>query len=118
MLSALPLSRYNLNLNRSEFRIGIYFRYGWEPTNLLLTCACGKIFDLNHEIHCAKGRYADMRHDEIRDAFAKRMSEVCYDVEIESKIQSLQGESFVNSSTTIDGDARLSKIKLIIGLKV
>ena len=35
------------------------------------------------------------------------MSEVCFGVEIEPKLQSLQGESFVNNSTTTDEDARL-----------
>ena len=48
-----------------------------------------------------------MRHDEIRDTFANLMSKICYDVEIEPKRQSLQGESFVNNSTTTDKDARL-----------
>ena len=48
-----------------------------------------------------------MRHDEIRDTFANLMSEVCYDVEIEPKLQSLQGESFVNNSTKTDESARL-----------
>ena len=32
-LNTLPLSRYNFNLNKSEFRDGIYLRSGWEPTN-------------------------------------------------------------------------------------
>ena len=31
-INALPLSRYNFNLNKSEFRDGIYLRYEWEPT--------------------------------------------------------------------------------------
>ena len=35
------------------------------------------------------------------------MSEFCFDVEIEPKLQPLQGERFVNSSTTTDEDARL-----------
>ena len=39
-----------------------------------------------------------MRHDEIIDTFANLMSEVCYDVEIEPKLKSWQGESFVNNS--------------------
>ena len=47
-----------------------------------------------------------MRDNEIRDTFANLMSEVCFDVEIEPKLQSLQGESFVNNSTTTDEDAR------------
>ena len=48
-----------------------------------------------------------MRHDEIRDTFATLMSKVCFDVEIEPKLQSFQGESFVNISTTTDEYARL-----------
>ena len=48
-----------------------------------------------------------MRHNEIRDTFANLISEVCFDAEIEPKLQSLQGESFVNNSTTTDEDARL-----------
>ena len=48
-----------------------------------------------------------MRHNEIRDTFATLISKVCFDVEIEPKLQSLQGESFVNNSTTIVEDARV-----------
>ena len=35
------------------------------------------------------------------------MNEVCHDVEIEPKPQPLQGESFVNNSTTTEDEARL-----------
>ena len=103
-LNALPLSKYNFNLNKSEFRDGIYLRYGCEPTNIPLTFGC---YDLTHALNCAKGGYTHMRHNKIRDTFATFMSEVCFDVEIEPKLQSLQGESFVNNSTTTDEDARL-----------
>ena len=48
-----------------------------------------------------------MMHNEIRDTFANLMSEIWFDVEIEPKLQSLQGESSVNNSTTTDEDARL-----------
>ena len=48
-----------------------------------------------------------MKHNEIRDRFANLMGEVCFDAEIEPKIQSLQGKSFVNNSTTTDEDAQL-----------
>ena len=37
------------------------------------------------------------------------MSEVCYGVEIEPKLQPLQGDRVVNNSTTTDEDARLKK---------
>ena len=91
----------------SEFRDGIYLKYEWEPTNIPLTPACGQSFERTHALHCAKGGYAHMRHDEIKDTLANLMSEVCYDVEIEPKLQSLQGESFINNSTTSGEDARL-----------
>ena len=46
------------------------------------------------------------------------MSEVCDDVEIEPKLQSLQSESFVNNSTTTDEDARLNvKANDLLGSK-
>ena len=48
-----------------------------------------------------------MRHNEIRDTVVTLMSKVCFDVEIEPKLQSLQGESFINCSTPTDEDARL-----------
>ena len=70
-------------------------------------CACGANFNLTHALHCAKGGYTHIRHNEIRDTFANLMNEVCHDVEIEPKLQPLQGESFVNNSTTTEDEARL-----------
>ena len=75
-LNALPLSRYNFKLNKSEFRDGIYLGYGWEPTKTPLTCACGANFNLTHALHCAKGGYAHIRLNKIRDTFANLMNEV------------------------------------------
>ena len=43
-LNALPLSRYNFNLNKSEFRDGFYLRYGWEPSKTPLTLCQSVIF--------------------------------------------------------------------------
>ena len=106
-LNALPLNGYNFNLNKSEFRDGIYLRYGWEPTKTPLTCACGAYFNLTHALHCAKGGYTHIRHNGIRDTFANLTNEVCHDVEIEPKLQPLQGEIFVNNSTTTEDEAQL-----------
>ena len=106
-LNALPMSRYNSKLKKSEFRDGIYLRYGWEPTKTPLTCACGADFNLTHALDCAKGGYTHIRHNEIRDTFANLNNEVCHDVEIEPKLQPLQGESFVNNLTTTEDEVRL-----------
>ena len=86
-----------------EFRDGIYLRYGWELTKTPLLCACGANFNLTHALHCAKCGYTHIRHNAIRDTFANLMNEVCHDVEFETKLQPLQGESFVNNSTTTEG---------------
>ena len=48
-----------------------------------------------------------MRHDEIRDTFAAIMKDVCFDVEIEPKLQPLEGDSFVHTTTTTEDDTRL-----------
>ena len=48
-----------------------------------------------------------MRHDEIRDTFAKIMKDVCFDVEVEPKLQRLEGESFEYKSTCTEDEARL-----------
>ena len=48
-----------------------------------------------------------MRHNEIRDTFAKLMDDICYDVELEPKLQPLEGESFANRTTTTEDHARL-----------
>ena len=46
-----------------------------------------------------------MRHNELRDTFAFVMKEFCYDVEIEPKLQPLEGESFVHKTTTTEDEA-------------
>ena len=43
---------------------------------------CGKEFSLTHALHCAKGGYSHLRHNEIRDVFANLMDDVCHDVQI------------------------------------
>ena len=76
-LNALPLSKHGFDLTKTEFRDGIALRYNWEAKN------------------------------EIRDVFANLMDDVCHDVQIEPKLQSLDGEIFSSNSTTTDDDARL-----------
>ena len=56
-LNVFSLNGSNFNLNKSEFRDGIYLRYGWEPTKTPLTCVCGANFNVTHALHCAKGGY-------------------------------------------------------------
>ena len=98
----LPPKRYNF-----VFRDILAQRYGWEPLKIPTICPCGDTFSLVHSLQCNKGAYTQMRHDEIRDTFVTIMREVCFDVEIEPKLQPLEGESFVHKTTTTEDDARL-----------
>ena len=106
-LAALPLQRYGFTLTKAEFKDGLALRYGWQPKNLPPVCPCGEPFTVAHSLHCAKGGYTHIRHNEIRDTFANIMKKVCYDVELEPKLQPLEGESFDKKTTTTDDEARL-----------
>ena len=106
-LNALPLKKYHFDLTKSEFRDGIALRYGWEPVKLPSNFACNEPFTVSHALHCPKGGYTHIRHNDIRDSFANLLNEVCDDVEIEPCLQTLQGEALANRTTTTDDDARL-----------
>ena len=54
-----------------------------------------------------KNGYTHMRHNGIRDTFANLMRNVCSDIELEPKLQPLEGESFDNRTTTTKDKARL-----------
>ena len=56
---------------------------------------------------CSKGGFPTIRHNEVRDLTADLLTEVCYDVEVEPKLQELTGEHMhLRSANTEDG-ARL-----------
>ena len=93
--------------SRRQFRDGIALRYTWEAKNTPAICPCGKDFSLTHALHCAKGGYTHLRHNEIRDVFANLMDDVCHDVQIEPKLQTLDGKICSSNCTTTDDDARL-----------
>ena len=88
-LNKLPLSKHGFDLTKNECRDGIALRYTWEAKNTPSTCPCGKDFSPTHALNCAKGGYTHLRQNEIREVFANLMDEVCHDVQIEPKLQSL-----------------------------
>ena len=53
-----------------------------------------------------KGGYTHIRLNDTRDSIATHLNYNCDDVEIETVLQALLGETFSNKSTT-EGDARL-----------
>ena len=106
-LNALPLKKYGFNMNKSKFRDGLCLRYQWDLERTPKQCACGEKWTIAHSLHCLKGRYTHLRHNEIRDCFGELLNQVCHDVEIEPKLLPLQGESFASNSVTKDDEARL-----------
>ena len=89
------------------FRDGIALCFTWEEKNTPAIYTCGKKFSLTYALHWAEGGYTHLRHNEIRDVFANLLDDVCHDVQIEPKLQSLDGEIFSSNSSTTDDYAQL-----------
>ena len=105
-LSALPLARHHLNLNKGEFRDACALRYNKHLSGLPSVCVCGQTFNVTHAMNCKRGGFISARHDNIRDFEAKLLSQVCKDVETEPPLQTLSNEHLPRSANT-SADARL-----------
>ena len=55
-------------------------------------CSCGKAYDVDHALSCAKGGFSHLLLDHVRDLFSKTMSEVHKDVATELALMSLTRE--------------------------
>ena len=75
-LNALPLSKHGFDLTTTEFRDGIALRYTSEATDIPALCPHGIEVSLTHALHCARGGYSRLRHNEIRDVFADLIDDV------------------------------------------
>ena len=71
-LSMLPSTKFSFSFNKSENKDGLHLRYGWEPPNNPHT------YPSLQSLHCPKGVYPHLRHNEIRDTFATLLREVCH----------------------------------------
>ena len=76
-LNGLPLTNYGFNLEKSDLQDGLHLRYGNEPRKLLKTCQCGRDFTISYALHCPKGGYTQLRHNEIRNTFTLCMDDLC-----------------------------------------
>lgn len=92
-LTTLPLKEEHFVLNKQEFFDAIYMRYGWQMKRLPLKCACQANFTIEHALSCHLGGYIIQRHNNIRDALANMMREVCHDVKVEPALIEATGES-------------------------
>ena len=106
-LTALPLVSHGFDPTRREFYDALCLRYGWEPSKMPTTCACGQRFSLEHALTCRRGGYIAMRHDEVRDLFAALLSETCHNVATEPELQPLNGTPLHTRGANSTDGARL-----------
>ena len=60
-----------------------------------------------HAMNCKRGRFATIRHNDLRDLTANLLNNVCNDVEIEPKLLPFAGENFSNKTANTQTEARL-----------
>ena len=77
-----------------------------KTSNLPTSCPCGSKFDIQHSMRCKKGGFIYIRHNDLRDLTANRMSEVCKDTEIKPKLMSLSGEELQGKTSNNSNEAR------------
>ena len=101
-LSCLPLKSLGYCLNKQEFKDAVHLRYGWAVENIPKFCSCGKLSDIDHLMICPLGGYTHLRHNALRDTFAKLLSIFCKDVQTEPALLPTAADL---SAGTITGDA-------------
>ena len=106
-LSTLPIAEHRFALHKSAFQDALCLRYGWHPSNLPTQCSCGKHFSVEHALSCSNGGFPFIRHNELRDITAERMSEVCHNVGIEPHLQPVTDERLLHCTANREDGAWL-----------
>ena len=106
-LTALPLNEHGFTLHKSAFHDALALRYGWVPAHLPNKCACGKNFNVEHALSCAKGGFPTLRHNEIRDITASLLTEVCTEVCVEPELQPVSPGQLNGASANGQDGSRL-----------
>ena len=70
-LAALPIESHGFSLHKGAFRDALCLRYGRQPILLPTTCACGKLFTVDHVLNCPTGGFPIVCHNEIQDLTAE-----------------------------------------------
>ena len=106
-LTMLPITKHGFELSKQQFWDSVRLRYGSEIANLPIFCPCGSKFDIQHSINCKKGGFVRIRQNHLRDLFARIVSEVCKDTEIEPKLLPLPGYELHGRTTNGSNEERL-----------
>ena len=105
-LTVILIDEMGFILNKGAFREALNLRYDWEIADKPSICVCGDVFNVDHAMVCRRGGFIIQCHNEQRDLEADMLNMVCNDVEIESILQELTGESLPSGAKRAP-DARL-----------
>ena len=105
-LTVSPIRDMNFDLNKSEFRDAVKFRYVWEVPGTPSVCVCGDYFNVDHAMICKRGGFVSQRHNELRDLETEMLCIMCSGVEIEPVLQDMTGEELNRGANTAP-DAQL-----------
>ena len=106
-LNALLLVEHGLTLHKGAFHNPLSLRYGWTPSEMPSMCTCGSKFSVEHALSCAKSAFHSMRHNEIRNAMATLLTEVCHNVCIEPGLQPVTNKVLMGASTNLQDRVQL-----------
>ena len=106
-LTTLPIEEFGFVLHKGAFHDAVALRYGWTPSRLPSSCACGSRMTVEHALSCPKGGFPSLRHNDIRDITANLLTEVCSDVRVEPELQPLSGEVLEHRTAIREDGARL-----------
>ncbi len=106
-LTSLPIEEFGFSLHKGAFVDALSLRYGWPPPGTPTHCVCGENFSVHHVLSCPRGGFPSIRHNEIRDATANLLTEVCHDVMVEPDLQPLTGETMSHRTSNSNEGARL-----------
>ena len=101
-LTVLPWQEHGFSLHKAAFHDAVALRYGWDPARLPQHCSCGTRFSIDLLFSCPKGGFITIRHNEIHDLTANLLTEVCYEVQVEPRLQPIFGEQFQQASLNIE----------------
>ena len=101
--TTLPLKKHGFCLSREAFWHALCLRCNWPLKDVPSHCACGKTFSVEHCLSFPTPGFPAIRHNEVRDITAERLTKVCSNVEVEPLLEHLFGK-FLALRTSITGD--------------
>ena len=100
-LTTLSIKEEGYTINKQKIWDLIRIRYGWDLNRLPENCECDTKFTIEHALSCKKGGFISLRHNRIRNLTTTLLREVCHDVQVEPRLQTLTGETVDETTANI-----------------